>query len=43
MRYRRVLRGGSWNNEATRLRPANRNIFNPDFRYNDYGFRVAQD
>ncbi len=43
MRYRRVLRGGSRNNEATRLRPASRVRDLPGVRYNHYGFRVAQD
>jgi formylglycine-generating enzyme required for sulfatase activity len=36
-----VLRGGSWNNNPTNARTANRNWNTPDNRnYND-GFRVA--
>jgi formylglycine-generating enzyme required for sulfatase activity len=36
----RVIRGGSWNNDASNLRSANRNN-NPDNANNNIGFRVA--
>jgi formylglycine-generating enzyme required for sulfatase activity len=36
-----VLRGGSWNNNASNCRVANRNNNNPDNRNNNYGFRLA--
>lgn len=39
----RVLRGGSWNNEATNLRAAERNRNEPENRNNNIGFRVARD
>ncbi|MCF8244561.1 MAG: SUMF1/EgtB/PvdO family nonheme iron enzyme [Saprospiraceae bacterium] len=39
---RRVLRGGSWDNGATWLRPADRSWGNPGGRYDNDGFRVAQ-
>jgi formylglycine-generating enzyme required for sulfatase activity len=39
---RRVLRGGSWSYNAGFTRSAFRNYFNPGFRYNDVGFRVAR-
>jgi formylglycine-generating enzyme required for sulfatase activity len=38
---RRVLRGGSWNNNATYLRSACRLCLTPDYRYNDFGFRCV--
>ncbi|MEO0786929.1 MAG: SUMF1/EgtB/PvdO family nonheme iron enzyme, partial [Pseudomonadota bacterium] len=38
---RRVLRGGSWNNNPQNLRSANRNRNNPTNRNNNIGFRVA--
>jgi hypothetical protein len=38
---RRVLRGGSWNNNTNNLRAANRNNNTPDNRNNNIGFRVA--
>ena len=38
---RRVLRGGSWNNNPQNLRSANRNRNNPTNRNNNVGFRVA--
>lgn len=36
-----VLRGGSWNNNATNLRSANRNHNTPNDRNNNIGFRVV--
>ena len=38
----RVLRGGSWTNDAAHLRSASRNRFRPDIRYSDIGFRLAR-
>jgi uncharacterized protein (TIGR02996 family) len=38
---RRVLRGGSWLNQALNCRLARRDQYSPDFRYNDNGFRVV--
>jgi formylglycine-generating enzyme required for sulfatase activity len=38
----RVLRGGSWDENPSRLRSANRNGRTPDYRYNGYGFRLAR-
>ena len=40
-RNSRVLRGGSWNNEATNCRAAYRNRNAPDTRNNTYGFRLV--
>ena len=37
----RVLRGGSFNNNATNMRSANRNNNRPDNRNNNNGFRVS--
>lgn len=37
----RVLRGGSWNNNARNVRSANRNNNDPTNRNNNVGFRVA--
>ncbi|MFZ4428352.1 MAG: SUMF1/EgtB/PvdO family nonheme iron enzyme [Saprospiraceae bacterium] len=37
----RVLRGGSWNNNAENCRSANRNNNNPDNRNNNIGFRLV--
>lgn len=37
----RVLRGGSWNNNARNCRSANRNRNEPDNRNHNYGFRLA--
>ncbi|MCA9741174.1 MAG: SUMF1/EgtB/PvdO family nonheme iron enzyme [Deferribacteres bacterium] len=37
----RVIRGGSWNNDAQNCRPANRNGDNPDNRDNNLGFRLV--
>ena len=36
----RVLRGGSWNNNARNCRVSNRNNNNPSNRNNNNGFRV---
>jgi len=41
LRKRRVLRGGSWNNNPANLRAANRNRNTPDNRNNNIGFRVS--
>jgi formylglycine-generating enzyme required for sulfatase activity len=38
----RVLRGGSWGNYSVVLRSANRNRFNPDNRFYNFGFRCAR-
>ncbi|MBQ4632405.1 MAG: SUMF1/EgtB/PvdO family nonheme iron enzyme [Prevotella sp.] len=37
----RVLRGGSWNNNAGNCRVSNRNNNTPSNRNNNYGFRVV--
>ena len=37
----RVLRGGSWNNNANNARSAYRNNNNPNNRNNNNGFRLA--
>jgi hypothetical protein len=37
----RVLRGGSFNNNARNVRSANRNNNNPDNRNDNNGFRVV--
>ena len=37
----RVLRGGSWNNNAHNCRAANRNHNDPDNRNDNIGFRLA--
>jgi len=40
---RRVLRGGSWDNDNTdHLRAAYRNWYNPDNWFDDFGFRCAR-
>ncbi len=36
----RVLRGGSWNNNADNCRMANRNNNTPDNTWNNNGFRL---
>jgi len=36
-----VIRGGSWNNDASNCRSANRNNNPPDNRNNDVGFRLS--
>jgi formylglycine-generating enzyme required for sulfatase activity len=38
---RRVVRGGSWNNNPRNLRSANRNRNTTDNRNNNIGFRVG--
>jgi formylglycine-generating enzyme required for sulfatase activity len=38
----RVLRGGSFNDQASNVRTANRNLSEPTFRWPYYGFRVAR-
>ena len=38
----RVLRGGGWYYNARYCRSANRSRFNPGYRYNNIGFRVAR-
>jgi formylglycine-generating enzyme required for sulfatase activity/predicted MPP superfamily phosphohydrolase len=40
---RRVIRGGSWGNGPGPLRSANRYGSDPDYRFYDLGFRLAQD
>lgn len=40
---RRVLRGGSWVDTPVGLRSAYRYKLNPDYRYYNIGFRLAQD
>jgi hypothetical protein len=37
----RVIRGGSWNNDADNARSANRNNNDPDNRNDNIGFRLA--
>ena len=37
----RVIRGGSWNNDADNCRVSNRNWNGPDNRNNNVGFRPA--
>ena len=38
----RVIRGGSWGDRQVNLRSSNRGWTNPDNRYTDFGFRLAQ-
>jgi formylglycine-generating enzyme required for sulfatase activity len=38
-----VMRGGSWNYEAWKIRSASRGGSGPDYRVDDVGFRVARD
>lgn len=40
---RRVSRGGSWRHRVKFSRCAARSSLNPNFRYSDYGFRIAMD
>ncbi len=37
----RVIRGGSWNNNAQNVRAANRNNNDPSNRNNNVGFRLV--
>ncbi len=37
----RVIRGGSWNNNARNCRVSNRNNNSPGYRNNNFGFRLA--
>lgn len=37
----RVIRGGSWNNDAQNARSANRNNYHPDNRNENLGFRLV--
>jgi len=37
----RVLRGGSWMEEAAAVRPASRESYDASVRYPTHGFRVA--
>ena len=37
----RLLRGGSWYNNPRSCRSACRDVFHPDYRGNDFGFRVC--
>jgi formylglycine-generating enzyme required for sulfatase activity len=39
----RVLRGGSWNNDAGRCRSASRNNGDPDYRSSNLGFRLVRE
>jgi len=39
---KRVIRGGSWNNNARNVRAANRNQNDPDNRNDNLGFRCAR-
>jgi len=39
--HKRVLRGGSWNNNGRNLRSANRNANSPDNRNHNIGVRLA--
>jgi sulfatase modifying factor 1 len=39
---RRVSRGGSWRHMIKASRAAQRSSLPPDYRYTDYGFRIAQ-
>ncbi|MFM8478176.1 MAG: formylglycine-generating enzyme family protein, partial [Planctomycetaceae bacterium] len=38
----RVLRGGSFGNDATFMRSASRSIDRPDYRFDFFGFRVSR-
>jgi len=38
---RRVVRGGSWNDEPRDARAAYRNNSAPDYRFSNIGFRLA--
>ena len=38
----RVMKGGSWVNKPDDIRIAQRQRYTPDYRYDDYGFRIAR-
>ena len=38
----RVLRGGDWTGNSLNCRSSNRDNYDPDYRYANYGFRVAR-
>jgi formylglycine-generating enzyme required for sulfatase activity len=38
---RRVVRGGSWYNHSNFARAADRSNSNPNYRYNNIGFRLC--
>lgn len=38
----RVMKGGSWVNRPNDVRIAQRQKYTPDYRYDDYGFRIAR-
>jgi len=38
----RVMKGGSWVNKPDDIRIAQRQQYVPDYRYDDYGFRIAR-
>ena len=42
MGTKRVLRGGSWNNNARNVRAATRNANDPSNRNNNVGFRLSR-
>lgn len=42
MGSKRVMRGGSWNNNARNVRAATRNWNSPENRNNNVGFRLAR-
>jgi formylglycine-generating enzyme required for sulfatase activity len=39
---RRVSRGGSWRHQIKGSRSAHRSSLPPEFRYEDYGFRIVR-
>lgn len=38
----RLMKGGSWVNHAYQIRAAKRTRYTTDYRYDDYGFRIAR-
>ncbi len=38
----RIMKGGSWVNHAYQIRAAKRTRYTTDYRYDDYGFRIAR-
>ncbi|MGA8930662.1 MAG: SUMF1/EgtB/PvdO family nonheme iron enzyme, partial [Pseudolabrys sp.] len=38
----RVIRSGSWKNDPSYVRPANRDSYDANVRYPTHGFRVAR-